>query len=225
LHGVTVPRVSAPAQRTVGQLVSDAVRLYGDRFWRALLLGVPPAILFTALLSRRDYAVWLVLMATFGGLLLSLSYVGGCLLAADLRFDRRALLAVALGVLIFAPFPFLLYVFVLPAIAWLALVGLTIPVLLVERLPVRQALSRGLTLARADFVHALGGLATLFIVWFLTVGVLMLLLRQAGEQPVRIAGFLALTLVSPVLFLGGALLYFDQVARHDERRGREVPRR
>jgi hypothetical protein len=208
--------VSSPENRTVGQLVSDAVRLYGERFWRALLLGIPPAILFTVLLSRRDYGAWLAIMATAGGLLLSLSYVGACLLAAKVAVGRRALLAVAVGAAIFVPFPFLLYFFVLPALAWLALVGLSIPALLVERLRVREALARGVELARADYVHALGSLATLFIVCVLTVGVLLLLLRQAGEQPVRIAAFLAITMVSPVLFLGSALLYFDQVARHHE---------
>jgi hypothetical protein len=68
-------------------------------------------------------------------------------------------------------------------------------------------------------------LATLVIVVFLTQSVLFFLLRGAGEQTVRLAAFLANLVVSPVLFLGSALLYFDQLARHDERRGKPRPRR
>jgi len=33
----------------VGQLVAEAVRFYGSRFWPSLALGVPPAILAVAL--------------------------------------------------------------------------------------------------------------------------------------------------------------------------------
>ena len=31
----------SPAERTVGQLVADAIRLYGRHFWRGLLIAVP----------------------------------------------------------------------------------------------------------------------------------------------------------------------------------------
>ena len=40
-----------------------------------------------------------------------------------------------------------------------------------------------------------------------------LLLRDTGEQTERIAVFLADLVLSPILFLGAALLYFDQKAR------------
>ena len=212
------------ATRTVGQLVADAIRLYQRRFFRALAVGVPPAVL-ALVASGRPYGQWLVLMATAGGLLLSLSYTGAVAIAADARLDRRALLAVAVGTLVFAPVPFLLFLFVLPALAWLALVGLVVPVLLVERLPLRAALRRAVDLARVDYVHALGSLATLVIVAFLSVSVLLFLIRETGEQPIRVAAFLSTAVVSPLVLLGAALLYFDQAARHDERYGRAVPRR
>jgi hypothetical protein len=194
-------------------LVADTIRLYGQRFWRSLALGIPPAILLPVLLSGRDYALWVAMMATVGAFLMSLSYVGACVLAAKLPFDRRAFVAVALGTAIFAPFPFLMYLVVLPAVAWLALVGLAVPALLVERLGVRAALVRGVELARADYVHALGSLATLVIVCVLSIGVLLFLLRETGEQSIRIAAFLSIVVVSPLVFLGSALLYFDQAAR------------
>jgi hypothetical protein len=166
-----------------------------------------------------------VLTATAGGLLLSLSYTGAVAVAADVRLDRRALIAVLAGIVVFAPVPFLLFLFVLPALAWLALVGLVVPVLMVERLPFRASVQRAVDLARADYVHALGSLATLVIVAFLSVSVLLFLIRETGEQPIRVAAFLSTAVVSPLVLLGAALLYFDQAARHHERHGRAVPRR
>jgi hypothetical protein len=218
--------VSTPATRTVGQLVADAIRLYGDRFWRALLLGVPPAVL-AALLGDIDYWVWLVVMTTAGGLALTAAYIGATALAsrARLRLDRRAAIALVAGFLAFVPVPLLVLAFILPAVAWLALVGLVVPVIVIERRGLRDGFRRAIELARADYVHALGSLATLVIVVFLTQSVLFFLLRGAGEQTVRLAAFLANLVVSPVLFLGSALLYFDQLARHDEGRGRSLPRR
>jgi hypothetical protein len=215
--------VSAPATRTVGQLVADSVRLYGDRFGRGLLLGVPPAALAAAL-GDLGYTVWLAGMTTAGGIVLSAAYVGASALAAGVRIDRRALVAVAAGAIAFLPVPLLVLAFVFPAVAWLALVGLVEPVIVVERLGLVDGFRRALALARADYVHALGSLATLVIVVFLTQAVLFFLLRGAGEQTVRVAAFLSNLIVSPVLFLGSALLYFDQAARHESRNGRSVRR-
>jgi hypothetical protein len=223
-HGVSVSRVSVPAQRTVGQLVADSVRLYGDRFWRGLLLGVPPAVL-AVLLGDIDYGTWLALMTTVGALGLTVSYIGASALAAQKPLDRRMALALVAGVLAFLPVPLLVLAFILPAVAWLAFVGLVVPVIVIERRSLRDGFRRAIELARADYIHALGSLATLVIVVLLTQSVLFFLLRGTGEQTVRIAAFLANLVVSPVLFLGAALLYFDQVARHDERHARAVPRR
>jgi hypothetical protein len=216
--------VRTPETRTVGQLVAEAIRLYGDRFGRALVLGIPPAVL-AALLGDIDYWVWLVLMTTVGGVALTASYIGAAALAAGTRVDRGALTALIAGFLAFVPVPVLVLAFILPAVAWLALVGLVVPVVVIERRGLGDGFRRAIELARADYVHALGSLATLVIVVFLTQSVLFFLLRGTGEQTVRIAAFLANLVVSPVLFLGSALLYFDQLARHDERHGRPLPRR
>jgi hypothetical protein len=217
-HGVS------PSERTVGQLVADAIRLYTRRFGRSIALGIPPAVL-ALVASGRSYPVWLALMATVGGLLLSLSYTGAAALAAGVRLDRRALRAVAAGAVVFAPVPFLLFLFVLPALAWLALVGLVVPVIVIERLPLRAAVRRAVELARADYVHALGSLATLVIVAFLSVATLLFLIRETGEQPIRVAAFLSTAVVSPLVLLGAALLYFDQAARHHGGHGTALPRR
>jgi uncharacterized membrane protein len=68
-------------------------------------------------------------------------------------------------------------------------------------------------LARADCVHELGSLITLAIVVFLTQAVLAFVLRGFGDAAVWVAYFLASIVVSPLLFIGTALLYVDQAAR------------
>jgi hypothetical protein len=126
------------------------------------------------------------------------------------------------GLLVFLPFPFLVAFFILPGLAWLAALGLIVPVLALERVGFGFAFLRAYRLARADFVHALGTLATLAILVFLTQSGLFFLLRGTSDQTLAIASFVASLVVSPLLFLGSALLYFDQEARDNARR---VPRR
>ena len=108
-------------------------------------------------------------------------------------------------------------VYALPAVAWLAFVGLAVPAAVVERLGFRDALVRGRRLGTADYVHALGGLAAITIVFALTKFVLALLLKDQADVAARTALFLADLVLSPLLYLGGALLYVDQAARVDSR--------
>jgi hypothetical protein len=129
----------------------------------------------------------------------------------------RWVLAVVLGTIAFLPAAFLLPWFALLAFAWLAVVGLVVPVVMIEGAGPRSAFARAVRLARADYVHALGSLATLAILFFLTRLMLALVLRGAGDQTERIAVFLADLVLGPVLFLGSALLYVDQVARLESR--------
>src|SRR5207244_6876494 len=122
------------------------------------------------------------------------------------------------------PFPVLFRLFVLPGLALFAYYGLAVPAAVIEGLSPRAAFRRGSELGKADFVHALGSLSTLAIVYFLSRTVLLLLLRGQGEATERVAGFLADLVLSPLLFLGAALLYFDQAARVGLPRGRRSMR-
>jgi len=83
----------------------------------------------------------------------------------------------------------------------------------VEELAPRAALARAWTLARADYVHAFGSLLTLGVVVFLTQAVLAFVLRGFGGAAVSTAFVLASVVISPLLFVGAALLYVDQSAR------------
>lgn len=208
-----LPPPLPPETRTVGQLVAETIRLYGRNVWAALAIGLPPAAidLLATGFSRRET---LLVVPFLGAVLVTLSYVGAVSIAtgAPLR-SRHALVAYAVGALLFLPFPFLAVLFVLPGLAWFALVGLAVPAAMVERLGLRAALRRGVRLGRADYVHALGGLATLTIVVFLTRSVAYVLLQNFAETTTKVAASLADIVISPVLFLGAALLYHDQSAR------------
>jgi hypothetical protein len=197
----------------VGQLVAESLRLYGSRFWAALALGVPIALLDLALpeLSRAGRVLFTF---TAGGVLLTVAYIGGVAIAADRKPTARSFsVALVAGFLVFLPFPVLLAFFVLPALGWLALVGLAVPAAVVEGRGLTDAVRRGYRLGRADYVHALGSLSALGIVYFLTRLMLYIVLHGANETGERTAAFLADLVLTPILFLGAGLLYFDQAAR------------
>jgi hypothetical protein len=153
--------------------------------------------------------------------LTSAAYLAAVLTVFDVRPPTQVLVrAYLVGVLVWLPAPILLRLYILPAVAWLALFGLAVPAIVQEQLGFRDALARARRLATADFVHALGSLCTLVIVFVLSAAVLGVLLQGQGSNTLRVAGFLAVLVLSPLLYLGGALLYFDQAARVGSRRAR-----
>jgi hypothetical protein len=213
-----LPPPLPPETRTVGQLVAETINLYRRRFWPSFSLGLAPAAGAVGLTLIPGW--WNLLFAlTAFALLMTAAYLGGVLVATGNRPARDPLLVgAAVGYAVFVPAPFLYSLFVIPAVAWLALFGLSVPAALIEKVGFRDALRRGYRLGRADYVHAAGSLATLVIVAFLTATVLFFLLRGASELERTAAAFLALLVISPILFLGAALLYFDQAARDPTRR-------
>jgi MFS family permease len=215
----SLPPPAPPAERTAGQLVGEAMRLYGRRFWIALLLGVPPTLAGIAITSFTDAgasrAARLVIALAVGAPAVSASYVGASVVASGRRRPpaRTLLIAFVAGLMVLLPVPFLATLLVLPALAWFALFGLAVPVAVAERLELTEVLRRALQLSRADFVHALGSLAAAAIVVFLSAGVLQFLLVQFGETASGVAAFIAILLLSPLLLFAAALLYDDQAAR------------
>jgi hypothetical protein len=212
-----LPPPLPPESRTVGQLVAETIRFYGQHFWRSLALGLAPAALAvgTTFLGRWGQ---FALAAAGGGLLISFTYVAACVLVAGTRVPARTF-ATAWGVaiLVWIPVPFLALGLLLPALAWLAFAGLAVPAAVFERAPLRAALGRGMQLGRADYVHSLGSLAALVVVVAATALALSLLIHTGSDQAARVALFLGNLVVSPLVFLGAALLYFDQAARAEAR--------
>jgi hypothetical protein len=198
-----LPPPLPPETRTVGQVVAEAIRLYGRFPWKALPLGLPLAVADSLALGRSVAERILILVAAAP--FFTLAYQWASALAADVRPGRGTWLrALALGTLVFVPAAVFFPWFLLLAVAWLALV---------ESLGVGAGLRRGVELCRADYVHALGSLATLVVVFVLTRVALGFLLREQADNTIRTAVFLADLVVSPLLYLGAALLYFDQAAR------------
>jgi hypothetical protein len=133
---------------------------------------------------------------------------------------REWLVAFVVGVVIWIPAAFLFPWFALAGVIWLALFGLAVPVAMVERTGFVESFRRGFDLGRVDVVHSAGALASLVILFVLTRFVLALLLESQADNTVRTAIFLSDTVLAPLIFIGGALLYVDQDARLDDRRRR-----
>jgi hypothetical protein len=211
-----LPPPLPPETRTVGQLVAEAIRLYGARFWPSLALGIGPALLGVAAAELHG-ALRVAIVVGLGPLVLASSYAGAVALVRPIGRGRYVAVALAVGYLAFLPvcvsrlwiFPGIYLV----ALAWLALVGLAVPAALVERRGYADALRRGVQLARADYVHVLGSLATLAITIFLTGLVVFFSLREGSGQALRIAAVLAFIVLAPLFVLGAAVLYVDQAAR------------
>jgi hypothetical protein len=225
-----LPPAAPPGERTAGQLVGEAMRLYGRRLWASLLVGVPPTlagiVLAAAVDSGTSRAGALILVLGLGVPAVSVSFVGASALVAGRRPSGHTLLvAFVVGVLVLLPVPFLVTLLVLPGVAWFAFFGLGVPAAVIEDLDLRRALQRAVQLARADYAHALGSLAAAVIVVVVSAGVLQFLLVQFGDTAAGLAAFIAVLLLAPVLLLTAALLYFDQAARAaPSRKGLTMPR-
>src|ERR671937_2246171 len=101
-----LPAPLPPETRTVGQLVAETIRLYGQRFWRVLPLGVGIAAVDEVAFGHNLNVATLLLWAFAP--LLTLSFVAAAAIVADVRPTvRSALTALAVGLVVFAPFPIL----------------------------------------------------------------------------------------------------------------------
>jgi hypothetical protein len=207
-----LPPPLPPERRTVGQAVAEAIRLYGARFPRALPLGLVVAVANQLTIGRGRPTVSVALVVIAPVFTLAFAY------AAQLVVGRSAprhawFVALVVGTLVFVPAAVLFPWFAVASILWLAFVGLSVPVAVVEGTGVRTSLRRGIQLARAGYVHAAGTFATLAVLFALTRYGLAFVLRSQADNAVRTAIFLADTLISPLLFLGAAIVYVDLEAR------------
>jgi hypothetical protein len=115
------------------------------------------------------------------------------------------------------PFLFLLVVGAL----WIALMGFAIPVAMLERDPevkntfdrIAYSLLRSIRLARAEYLHALGVIAALLIIYLLLGIVLAQALVGFAENGEVIAAAIVQVVLAPFFFLGLSVLYFEQRAR------------
>ena len=192
----------------MGQVVAEAIRAYGDRFWRILPLGLAVVGVDAATLHHGVGVQTLILWAF--GPVFAAAYVRA---ACVVRGEPWSWPAFSAAVLIYLPFPVLLRLYVLPGVVWFGLLGLAVPAAVAERLGAVAALRRGWQLSRADLLHSLGGLVTLGLVYFVCRYVLLVLIHGFGGQGQVEAAMIADLVLAPLVFVGAVLLYEDQAAR------------
>lgn len=206
------PPALSPVARTVGQLVAETLQLYGQHFWVALPLGLVVALADQAsfgLALEGRVAVLLVAAPFF-----SAAFAVGSALVGETRPSAlQWAVAIVVGTIVFLPAAFLFPWFALAAVFALAVFGNAVPAIIMESRSPLDAVRRSIEVARADLIHALAGLATLVIMFGLVRLAMGFLLRQQADNTLRVAIFLADTVLGPVLFIGGALLFVDLRAR------------
>jgi len=203
-----LPPALPPDERTVAQFVGETIRAYGSHFWRLVPIGLALAIVDQVAAKQARSTQALVFWAAAP--LIAAAFVWACAVVHD---KRPTVTAFLLAFLIYLPFPALRAFFLLPGIAWFAFIGLAVPAALIEGLGFRDALVRGRKLGTADYIHALGSLAVLVVVVGIGEDAMTTVLRSQSDNSRRAALFLGDLVLSPMLYIGGALLYLDQAAR------------
>lgn len=210
---------------TLGELLSETVRIYAQRPWAALGIGLVEggAYLLAALTpSLLDVLVIaLAFTAIFGAAARLVS--GDSFAEAWAQVGVRAPVLVVLTFVVAVPTVIsltYLFLFVVAAL-WVALMGFSIPVAMLERDPdvtnafdrIAFSLLRSLRLARAEYLHSLGVVAALIIVYLvLGIGLAVGLVGFADNGRV-IAAALVQVVLAPFFFIGLSVLYYEQRAR------------
>ncbi len=225
----SVNAAGAPVERPLrlSEVLAEAIRVYAERFWAAIGLGA----VFGAVVLLAGFVPELVAIPILA-VAFTVAWAAATRLVAGDSFaeawSQVAVRAPSLAVFtVTASLPFALAVrqlfLIVFAVAWLALMGFSIPVAVAERAPegldfvhrLGFGLQRSIRLARAEYFHAFGVMAALVLVYVFAAGLLVVLLIGFAEN----SGGAALTLVTivlaPFFFLGFAVLYFDQRARAD----------
>ncbi len=209
----------------LSELLAETVRLYGHRFGAAIGLGLPVGGAFLATLVV-PVALDIVVLA----IVFTVSYAAAArLTAGDPFWEAWAQVGLRLPILlvltIVVAVPFAVAVtqlfLLVPAVAWLGLTGFSIPVAMLERDPnegnlfqrVGFALSRALSLARVEPLHAIGIAAALVIVYIVLGIVLTSALIGFGDNGREVAIAIAQVILAPLFFLGLSVLYFEQKVR------------
>lgn len=214
-----------PTERPLGlgEVLAEAVRIYGERIKAVVGLGLVSAGLF--LVARTNEIVWvaaIALLVSFGWAFAARLALGDSWRDAWAAVGRRVPALLALTVIATLPLALAARqgLFVVFAVLWLAAVGFSIPVTVVESSgglrgihDLGHSLRRSIELARAEFIHAAGVIAALVLLFVLLLLILFGALRGFAENGDVAAFAISVGVLAPFLFLGLAVLYFDQNAR------------
>jgi hypothetical protein len=210
----------------LSELLAETVRLYGERI--KAVLGVGLFLAGTLVLGNLTGHV--VGLVTVSAVAFTAAYSASARIVAGDRFleacaqvGLRVPILLVLTVVVSVPFVLgqIDPVLVLFTVAWLAFVGFSIPVAMLEPDPEGDvwyrrlgfSLYRSVDLARVEYLHALGIVAAFVIAYVLLVPVLAALLVGFGENGRFTAFVIAYGVVGPFFFLGLSVLYFEQKAR------------
>ena len=210
----------------LGDLFAETVRVYGSRIWSAVGIGV---FLAGSLLAASVIGHVIAFVVIVGFAFTAAYAVSSRVVVGDPAAEAWAQVGVRLPVLlvltVVVSVPFVLGrvdpVLLLFGVAWLAFVGLAIPVAMLERDPTQGtwygnigfAINRATVLARAEYLHVLGVMAAFVIVYLLLGPLLAILLTGFADNGSLAASLIANGVLGPFFFLGLSLLYFEQKAR------------
>jgi hypothetical protein len=208
----------------LGEVIAETIRIYGERLWAAFGLGVVVAAVFV-LSGYIPVALAIVLLAV----VFTASWAAATRLATGDAFVdawvevARSTPALVVFTLV-ASVPFALAVsqaiLIIFAVAWLTLVGFSIPVAVAERSDegstfgrIAFGLHRSIELARAEYFHAAGVIAALVVAYVVVGFLLAAALAGFADNSRLVAVTLVQVVLAPFFFLGLAVLYFEQRAR------------
>ena len=208
----------------LGEVLAETVELYGRRIWALVGTG---AVLAASIVAASVVPIGIDLVLVALGLVGC--YAAAARIAAGDSFAEawsqvivRLPVLLVLGLVVAIPLALALadIILILLVVAWIAFAGFSVPVAMLEREErgtwygeIGHALFRAMTLARAEYLHALGVAAVLAIVWLLLGRVLGAALVGFAENGGFVAFLIVQALLGPFFFLGLSVLYFEQTAR------------
>ncbi|MDQ3889759.1 MAG: hypothetical protein M3312_04305 [Actinomycetota bacterium] len=209
----------------LGELLARTAEIYGRRIWAALALGSFLAAMILGASAAPEWAGLTVVAFGFtacyavSARLIAGDAFGEAFAQAAFRFPVLVVLTIVVSVpLALALANVLMLLFV---VAWIALTGFSIPVAMLERNPDSQgffapmghAMTRAIALARVEYLHAAGVVASLAVIYVFIGNVLASALVGFAEAGSFGAFLLVQMVLAPFFFLGLGVLYFEQKAR------------
>ena len=209
----------------LGELLSETIRIYTERPWAAIGLGlVTGGVYLMAALTPDLLDVLLIALASTAVFAAAARLVSGDTFGeawAQVALRWPVLLVLTFIVTVPALIAIPIYYLLIIGALWVALMGFSIPVAMVERDPevknafdrIAYSLLRSIRLARAEYLHALGVIAALLMIYFVVAVALGVALIGFADNGTLVAAVLVRVVLAPFFFLGLSVLYFEQRAR------------
>jgi hypothetical protein len=209
----------------LGEILSETIRIYADRPWAAIGLGLVEGGAYLLAAATPDLLDVLLIALAFTAIYGAAARLvsGDTFVESWAQVGLRAPVLVVFTFVVAVPVVIALtYLFLLVVAAlWIALMGFSIPVAMLERDPevrnpldrIAYSLLRSIRLARAEYLHALGVIAALIIIYLVLGVVLGVGLVGFADNAGMVAATLVQVVLAPFFFLGLSVLYFEQRAR------------